>query len=145
MTVFIDADACPVTSEAVEIAAAQGVSAVLLCDTSHEIFRPGAQTVVVSKGADSVDYALVNRLASGDIVVTQDYGLAAMCLARGARVINQNGWIYDDGNIGLLLEQRAAAAKLRRAGKHGKGPAKRTAAQTAEFCASFARLLAAAR
>lgn len=144
MTVFVDADACPVTTEAVQIAQAHGVKAVLLCDTSHEVRRPGAETIVVSKGADSVDYALVNRLTRGDVAVTQDYGLAAMCLARGAYVINQNGLVYNETNIGLLLEQRAAAAKQRRAGKHGKGPAKRTFAQTAEFCRSFEKLLATA-
>lgn len=141
MTVFIDADACPVTTEAVQIAHAQNVKVVLLCDTSHEITRPGAETVIVSKGADSVDYALVNRLARGDVAITQDYGLAAMCLARGAHVINQNGLVYNEFNIGLLLEQRAAAAKQRRAGKHGKGLAKRTAEQTEEFCKNFQKLL----
>ena len=64
---------------------------MILCDTSHRIEREGAQTLVFDKGADSVDFALVNRVKPGDLVVTQDYGLASMCLAKCARVLNQNG------------------------------------------------------
>ena len=74
-----------------QIAKQFGIPVIILCDTSHQIEREGAQTLVFDKGADSVDFALVNRVKPGDIVVTQDYGLASMCLARCARVLNQNG------------------------------------------------------
>lgn len=83
MIIFIDADGCPVVDETVHLANTHHIPCVILCDTSHQIWRTGAQTIIVSKGADSVDFALVNRLHAGDIAVTQDYGLAAMCLARG--------------------------------------------------------------
>lgn len=76
MRIYIDADGCPVVDSTLRLAAAHRVETVILCDTSHEIQRPGVQTVTVSKGADSVDFALVNRLAPGDVVITQDYGLA---------------------------------------------------------------------
>ena len=82
MKVLIDADACPVTNIAINLCRAYSVACVLFCDTAHIMHREGAETVVVDKGADSVDFALVNRVDSGDIVITQDYGLASMCLGR---------------------------------------------------------------
>ena len=80
-----------------------------------------------------VDFALVNRVRPGDVVITQDYGLAAMCLSRRARVLNQNGLEYTADNIEWLLEQRHHNKKLLRAGKHLKGPAKRTKEQNEAF------------
>lgn len=141
MTIYIDADGCPVVAQTVELARKYQIPCVVLCDTSHEISLEGAQTVTVSKGADSVDFALVNRLAPEDLAVTQDYGLAAMCLARGARCIDQNGMVYDDGNITGLLTQRHAAGKLRRAGGRQKGPKKRRPEQDAAFAQALERLL----
>ena len=89
MTILIDADGCPVVDLTLQIAKRFGISVIILCDTSHQIEREGAQTLVFDKWADSVDFALVNRVKPGDIVVTQDYGLASMCLAKCARVLNQ--------------------------------------------------------
>ena len=94
MTILIDADGCPVVDLTLQIARQFGVPVIILCDTAHQIEREGAQTLVFDKGADSVDFALVNRVKPGDIVVTQDYGLASMCLARCAKVLNQNGLEY---------------------------------------------------
>ena len=82
MNILIDADGCPVVDLTLQIAKQFGIPVIILCDTSHQIEREGAQTLVFDKGADSVDFALVNRVKPGDIVVTQDYGLASMCLAR---------------------------------------------------------------
>ena len=141
MKVLIDADACPVTDIAVGICKQLGVSCILLCDTAHMLHREGAQTLVFDKGADSVDFALVNRVVPGDIVVTQDYGLASMCLGRQARVIHQDGWEYTQDNIQALLFQRYAAKKHRMAGGRTKGPAKRKPEQDAAFAANFQQLL----
>ena len=80
---LIDADGCPVTKRALRIAAGYGVESVIFCDTAHEFRDAGAEVVTVSKGADSVDFALISRIARDDIVVTQDYGLAALALVRG--------------------------------------------------------------
>lgn len=88
-TILIDADGCPVVDLTVQIGRAHGVPVKILCDTAHRIQRKSAETLVFDKGADSVDFALVNRVTPGDIVITQDYGLATMCLARRARVLNQ--------------------------------------------------------
>lgn len=84
MTILIDADGCPVVDLTVQTAAKYKVPVLILCDTAHQIQRDGAQTLTFDKGADSVDFALVNRVHPGDLVITQDYGLASMCLARRA-------------------------------------------------------------
>lgn len=116
MTILIDADGCPVIDETIELAVGYHGPVLLLCDTSHRFERAGAQTFTVSKGADSVDFALAASVRPGDIVVTQDYGLAAMCLARGALVVHQDGWQYTDDNIDALLSARYATQKIWRAG-----------------------------
>lgn len=141
MKVFVDADACPVTDIAIELCRRYGVACVLLCDTSHVMEKEGAQTVIVDKGADSADFALVNRIQAGDIAVTQDYGLAAMCLAKKAVPISQDGFVYNDDNIGALLVARHAAKKYRNAGGRLKGPHKRTASQDKVFEALLHTLL----
>ena len=92
-----------------------------------------------------MDYALVNRVCPGDLVVTQDYGLAAMCLARRAVVLNQDGILYDDSNLDSLLMARHTAQKIRRAGGRLKGPAKRTAQQDTDFCRALDALLSCAQ
>jgi len=143
MELFIDADGCPVTNIAVALAKKRGIPCTLLCDTAHEMQRDGAKTITVSKGADSVDFALVNLVQKGDIVVTQDYGLAAMCLSRGAVPIHQDGMVYTNENIDGLLFFRAAAKKVRNAGGRMKGPSRRTKEQDRAFEAALTRLLEA--
>lgn len=103
MTILIDADGCPVVDLTVQTATKYKVPVLILCDTAHQIQRDGAQTLTFDKGPDSVDFALVNRVHPGDLVITQDYGLASMCLARRARVLNQNGLEYTPENIEGLL------------------------------------------
>ena len=141
LTVLIDADGCPVLDCTLRICRSLQVPVLILCDTAHQIQRDDAQTLVFDKGADSVDFALVNRVRPGDIVITQDYGLASMCLARRARVLNQNGLEYTADNIDLLLDRQWQNKRLLRAGKHPKGPAKRTKEQDAEFARVFEALV----
>lgn len=141
MKVFIDADGCPVVNETVEICRKTGTQCIIICDTSHSIEKDGAQTIVVEKGSDSVDFRLVNMIGKGDVAVTQDYALAAMCLARGARIINQNGMEYTDKNIDSLLMSRFVAKKVRNAGGRLKGPSKRTKEQTEQFVKKLAEIL----
>lgn len=129
MQLWIDADACPVVNLAIRVAARHGVEVTLVCDDAHHMQREGARTITVSRGADSADLMLVNLVHKGDCVVTQDYGLAALCLARGARPIDQNGRIYDENNIDSLLGMRHISQKVRRAGGRMKGPSKRTKEQ----------------
>ena len=141
MTLLIDADGCPVVDIAIQLCEKYAVPCLLLCDTAHEFHREGAETLVFDKGSDSVDYALANRVRPGDLVITQDYGLASMCLAKGARVLHQDGWEYTQFNIDALLFQRHESRKFRAAGGHFKGPKKRAAQQDAAFAAALEALL----
>ena len=141
MKLLIDADGCPVVDLTVRLAREFGVKCLILCDTAHVFQKEGAETLTVAKGADSVDFALVNRVEPGDIAVTQDYGLAAMCLAKRALPLSQDGLLYTEENIGTLLQSRYAAQKIRRSGGRLKGPKKRTSEQDAAFERTLRRLL----
>lgn len=125
MKILIDADGCPVVKITCMEARKYNLKCKIICDTSHEFHIDYAETVTVSKGKDSVDFVLVNMIEKNDIVVTQDYGLAAMSLAKGAKVINQNGIIYDEENILSMLNSRHISLKLRNSGIRQKGPEKR--------------------
>ena len=126
MKIFIDADGCPVVNITVKVAKKYNIKCVLICDTAHIFDIPDVETITVDKGADSVDFKLVNMIQERDIAVTQDYGLAAMCLAKKSFVLNQNGLEYTNDNISSLLESRAISKKIKRAGGRLKGPKKRT-------------------
>lgn len=141
MKVLIDADACPVVDITTSLCREFQRECILLCDTSHAIYREGTSTQIFDKGFDSVDFALVNRVAPGDIVITQDYGLASMCLARQAKVMHQDGWEYTECNIQALLWSRHESRKYRASGGRVKGPSKRTAAQDRAFADAFRKLL----
>lgn len=141
MKVLIDADACPVTRLAVDICVKAAIPCILFCDTAHEFHIDGAETVISDQGADSADFALANRAAPGDIVVTQDYGLASMCLGRGAVALHQDGWEYTAYNIDALLFSRHEARKFRAAGGRTKGPKKRTSQQDQAFVQLFRQKL----
>lgn len=133
MKIFIDADGCPVVDIAVRIAKKYGLECTIICDTSHSIQRECAKTITVDKGTDSVDFRLVNLVSAGDIAITQDYGLAAMCLSKRAILLNQDGKQYTEDNISGLLEFRAVFAKIRRSGGRTKGLPKWTAQQDKDF------------
>ncbi|MFB7141445.1 YaiI/YqxD family protein [Gottfriedia sp. NPDC056225] len=133
MKILIDADGCPVVSETIKIAAEFNVNVLLLCDTAHIMQREGAETIVISQGADAVDFALVNRVSKGDVIITQDYGLAAMVLSKQAYVLNQNGFQYTNENIDSLLHTRYVSKKIRNAGGRVKGPKKRQKEDNANF------------
>lgn len=141
MRILIDADGCPVVAETVKIAKQNNIEVVIFCDTSHEIVYDGVETITVSKGADSVDFALVNKARKNDIVVTQDYGLSAMVLSRGGVPITQNGLIITDSNITMLLTSRYENKKVRMSGGHTKGPKKRTEADNKAFIIALKTLI----
>ncbi|MEG0770910.1 MAG: YaiI/YqxD family protein [Clostridia bacterium] len=141
MKILIDADGCPVVDITVAVAKKHNLECIILCDTSHIFSKEGAVTKTVSKGADSVDFALVNMILKGDIVVTQDYGLAAMCLAKQAKVINQNGMVYDDFNIEPLLLSRHTAKKIRKSGGRLGGNKKRIEQNDIDFEKEILKLI----
>ena len=141
MRVLVDADACPVKEIIVRLAKERGIPVIMLIDTSHQLNDGYSEIITVDKQADSVDFALMGILTREDIVVTQDYGLAAMVLGKGARAVNQNGLVYSNMNIDKLLMERHIGAKVRRGGGRTKGPAKRTKEDNERFETVFAEML----
>lgn len=128
MQILVDADACPVTRIVEQTAKKNNFSVILLCDTNHVLQSDYSEVRVIGAGADAVDFALVGLCQKGDIVVTQDYGVAAMILGKGAFGIHQSGKWYTNDNIDQMLMERHMAKKARRTSKknHLKGPSKRT-------------------
>ena len=133
MKIIIDADACPVVDVTVKIAKEKNIECIVVCDNTHTIERDGAETIVVDKGADSADCRIANITEKGDVVITQDYGLAALVLGKCGKALNQNGFIYTDNNIENLLFTRFIGKKERMAGNRTKGPKKRTPQNDADF------------
>ncbi|MBR5509364.1 MAG: YaiI/YqxD family protein [Lachnospiraceae bacterium] len=143
MQIFVDADACPVVKLVERVAKEQHIPVTLLCDTNHILNSDYSTVKVIGAGADAVDFALINLCSRGDVVVTQDYGVAAMVLVKGAYGIHQSGRWYTNENIDQLLMERHMAKKARRASSrnHLKGPKKRTEEDDQRFEKSFRELL----
>lgn len=141
MRVLIDADGCPVVDIAIRICKFANTECILLCDTAHEFHKNGASTLVFDKGADSVDFAIANRVFPGDLVITQDYGLASMCLAKGARILHQDGWEYTADNIDGLLTFRYESRKERVRTGRFKGPKRRCQDQNLIFEKALKQIL----
>lgn len=143
MQIYVDADACPVVGIVEETAKKYKIPVTLLCDTNHVLYSDYSDVVVVGAGADAVDYKLISICHSGDIVVSQDYGVAAMALGKGAYAIHQSGKWYTDDNIDQMLMERHLNKKARRSShkNHIKGPKKRTEEDDERFAQSFEKLI----
>lgn len=125
MKILVDADACPVKEIIEELGLKYNIPVIMFFDTSHQYHSEVSEVVMVSKGNDAVDFALINRTNQGDIVVSQDYGVAAMALGKRARVIHPNGFLFTEQNIDQMLMQRHIVKKERRAGKRSGSNQKR--------------------
>lgn len=143
MRILVDCDACPVVSIVERIAKKNNIAVTLLCDTNHILCSDYSKIKIIGAGADAVDFALINLCRQGDIVVTQDYGVAAMALGKGAYGIHQSGKWYTNENIDRMLMERHIHKKVRRSGgkSHLKGPSKRTAEDDKRFEESFEKLI----
>ncbi len=141
MKILVDADACPVKKEIETIAKRYGISVCMIIDTSHILKSDYSDVITVDKASDSVDIALINRTSAGDIVVTQDYGVATMALGKRAYAINQNGLVYTSENIDRLLFERHIGKKVRRSGGRTGTIKKRTADDDKRFCENFTYLI----
>lgn len=141
--IYVDADACPVVKIVEKVAKAHDISCTLLCDTNHVLNSDYSDIKIIGAGADAVDFALINICHTGDIVVTQDYGVAAMALGKKAYAIHQSGKWYTNENIDQMLMERHLAKKARRANSknHLKGPKKRTIEDDERFETSFSKLV----
>ena len=143
MQIFVDADACPVVGIVETIAEKYNISTTLLCDTNHILYSDYSEVIVVGAGADAVDYKLISICHKGDVVVSQDYGVAAMALGKGAYVIHQSGKWYTNENIDQMLMQRHITKCAKRASskKHIKGHKKRSNEDNIHFAESFEKLV----
>ena len=143
MQIFVDADACPVVDIVETIAEKYNIPVTLLCDTNHVLYSDYSEVFVVGAGADAVDYKLISICHRGDIVVSQDYGVAAMALGKGAYAIHQSDRWYTDENIDRMLMERHLNKKARQKSfrNHIKGPRKRTSEDDERFTQSFERLV----
>lgn len=143
MRIYVDADACPVVGQTEEVARKYGIAVTLLCDTNHVLRSDYSEVKVIGAGSDAVDFALVNLCRAGDVVVTQDYGVAAMALGKRGYVIHQNGWQYTNENIERLLMERHLTKKARRATSkhHLKGPRKRSEDDNLQYKDKLEKLL----
>lgn len=143
MKIYVDADACPVTSIVEKTAKKYKIPVVLLCDTNHILKSDYSEICIIGAGSDAVDIALINKCKIGDIVVTQDYGVAALALGKKAYAIHQSGKIFTDDNIDGLLMDRHLAKKLRisKSKHHIKGPKKRTKDDDKKFEESLLKLI----
>ena len=143
MQIFVDADACPVVGIVEKVAKEHSIPVTLLCDTNHVLSSDYSEVIVVGAGADAVDYKLISICHKGDVVVSQDYGVAAMALGKGAYAIHQSGKWYTDENIDRMLMERHLNKKARRgsAKNHIKGPKKRTNEDDERFAQSFEKLV----
>ncbi|BBF44285.1 hypothetical protein lbkm_2974 [Lachnospiraceae bacterium KM106-2] len=140
MKILVDADACPVKDIIEEVAESFNIPVIMIIDTSHELHREYSTVVQVSKGKDAVDVALFNRCEAGDIAVTGDYGVATMVLGKKAYAISNNGRIYTNDNIDLLLYERHVSSKQRRSGVRICSIRKRSKEDDDRFRANFTKL-----
>ena len=141
MKIIVDADACPVKNIIKEVAVQYGISVTMVCDTSHILNDDYCKVVTVDKFSDSADIYLINITEKGDLVVTQDYGVAALALGKKAYAISNNGMEFNDDNMDKLLFERFLGKKARRAGKRTKGPAKRTEEDNISFRDGLIKIL----
>ncbi|WP_017186989.1 YaiI/YqxD family protein [Alkalibacillus haloalkaliphilus] len=125
MKIIIDADACPVTEETITEAKKYNIPVLLVKSFAH--FSPfdqqdGVETIYVDSEAEAADYKIMQQAKRGDLIVTQDYGLASLTLPKGCTVIHQKGFLYSEKNIDQLLQSRYVNAMARKSGQRTKGP-----------------------
>lgn len=134
---LVDADACPrgAFQTIRRLRPAYGFELITVASVNHVVERQGPwhEHLVVGAEAQATDLALVNRAQPGDVVVTQDWGLAALVLGRGCRAVSPTGRIYRPETIEMLLEERHVKAKVRRGGGRTPGPRARTAQDEQKF------------
>lgn len=125
MKIIVDADACPSINLITDLAIKNNLELLLYTDTTHNIQNDYAKVIVLTKGYQSVDMAISNDIKNGDVLITQDFGLACIALSKKSVVVHPKGMIYDDDNIEQLLLERHINTKNRKQNKHVKGLKKR--------------------
>jgi uncharacterized protein len=144
MKIYVDADACPVKDIIIAEASAFEIPVVLVTSFSHfsNAEQPsGVKTIYVDSGADAADYRIVKLVEKEDIIVTQDYGLASLGLAKGTIVLHHKGFRYTNENIDQLLQTRYLSAMARKSGQRTKGPKPFTAEDREQFRDLFKQVI----
>jgi len=142
MKIVVDADACPVKDVIVDISAELGLPLLMVASLSHTIDVPeGVGVVTVDSSYQATDMAIINRAQAGDVVVTDDYGLASLSLGKGAHPISYRGRLFTHENIGPLLEARHLKSKERRAGLKSRGPRRFSPEDKRAFSSNLRALL----
>lgn len=140
--IIVDADACPVKREIEEVGIKYKCTVLMVASFDHRLeAKEGITVVQVDRSDQSVDLYIANRVAAGDILVTQDFGLATIGLAKKATVISNRGQLYSDETIDFLLASRHESAKKRRNGKHSKGPKPMTDDDRKHFLQTMTKIL----
>lgn len=141
MRIIVDADACP-GRDLIEKAARENcIEVIMFTDINHNIVSHYSEVRIVDKGFQSVDMKIANEAQKGDIVVTQDYGVAAMVLGKKCTAISPKGYVYDNDNIDRLLFERHLSAKARRGGQKTSNPKKRTEEDNERLYRNILRLI----
>ncbi len=141
MTIIVDADACPVKNEITRVASKHGVPLRLFADINHRIETEYGDVTIVDQGADSVDLALINASLAGDVIVTQDYGVASLAIGKGCKVITPSGKVLDGANIDQLMFERHIARRERQQGRRAGKIKKRTSKDNLFFEEQLEHLL----
>jgi uncharacterized protein len=144
MKIYVDADACPVKDIIISESRVAKIPVILVTSFSHfsNVEQPaGVDTIYVDSGADAADYRIMKLAKSGEIIVTQDYGLASLGLAKGIIVLHHNGFRYSNENIDQLLQTRYLSAMARKSGKRTKGPKPFTAEDREQFRRLFKEVI----
>jgi len=143
--VIVDADACPRGAAATirRLQPVHGYAVLTVASLRHKVepWGPWHEHVVVGPEPQATDIVVANRARRGDVVVTQDWGLAALALARGCRALSPLGYVYRPETLAFLLEERHLKARFRRAGGRTKGPPRRDTAAEARFERAFIAIL----
>ncbi|GIP57753.1 YaiI/YqxD family protein [Paenibacillus sp. FSL W8-0186] len=140
--IVVDGDSCPVKAEIAATAAKFGVGVLMVSSYDHVIKQVSGVTIVqVDRSQQSADLYIANHIAKDDIVITQDYGLAALALAKSCRILSPRGEEYHPGNIDYLLERRHHHAKARRGGRYFKGPKPFTDDDRKKFIDALSKVL----
>ncbi|MGY0693437.1 YaiI/YqxD family protein [Virgibacillus sp. FSP13] len=144
MKVYVDADACPVKDIIISIAKINQIPVILVKSFAHYSNNQepqGVETIYVDTGADSADYRIMKLAQKDDIIITQDYGLASLSLAKGCVVLHHKGFAYSNENIDQLLQTRYESAMARKSGKRTKGPKAFTAEDEKKFSDLFKKVI----
>lgn len=124
--ILVDGDSCPSRDLIASTGKQKNVPVIVYCDMNHIINEEGYTVKYVDSGFQAVDMVIANEAKAGDIVVSGDYGVAAMCLAKKAYPLSPSGLIYKEDNIDRLLFERHVKSKMRKAGLKTSNPKKRT-------------------